>query len=176
MTISSNSTIASHAAITFVVIILTIATTVVYQVTDHHNHRDDEDNNHDDRHRDDHDNYYDWSCSAEHDNIFGISNKMCEHYKIAILTGVFDFDHPWICKLVWTFIRMRAPTSNASWSWSSLITSIAFIITVLFITIFFIIISNQLLSECVLEHREQAEWKVEEQDQQRSKPDQVSLD
>ena len=30
--ISSNSTIASHAAITFVVIILTIATTVGYQV------------------------------------------------------------------------------------------------------------------------------------------------
>ena len=32
ITIDSNSTIASHAAITFVVIILTIATTVGYQV------------------------------------------------------------------------------------------------------------------------------------------------
>ena len=41
MTIDSNSTIASHAAITFVVIILTIATTVGYQVID-----DDDDDDH----------------------------------------------------------------------------------------------------------------------------------
>ena len=41
ITIDSNSTIASHAAITFVVIILTIATTVGYQVID-----DDDDDDH----------------------------------------------------------------------------------------------------------------------------------
>ena len=43
MEISSNSTIASHAAITFVVIILTIATTVGYQVTPDDDDRDDDD-------------------------------------------------------------------------------------------------------------------------------------